>query len=133
MVRRRVILTVLCLVLLSNGCAVQKSQAPQIDPKTATALNLGENLKQLNADYRTFFKDVGDAQRRGQLSATQVDMLNNIGHGMKLALDNANKVFITYSQTYDQGAVAQIQGYLFDAAQIYATLITNRTQMLGGK
>lgn len=126
---------VVCLVLsvALMGCAVQSSKAPQIDPKTATALNIGENLKQLNADYVTFFRDAGDAQRRGQLSAAQVATLNGIGHKMKIALDSANQVFQTYSTSYDQGLVAQIQGYLFDAAQIYASLITSRTQMLGGK
>jgi hypothetical protein len=116
-----------------SGCAVQSSKAPQIDSKTATALNVGTNLAQLNKDYTTFFTDVGTAQRAGTLSASQVATLNGIGHQMKTALDAANKVFQTYSATYDQGAAAQIQGYLLDAAQFYAQLITNRTQMLSGK
>lgn len=133
MVHRRVVMVVLCLALLSNACAVQKLQAPQIDPKTATALNLGENLKQLNADYKTFFTDVGKAQRAGTLSGEQVAKLNAIGHPMKITLDSANRVFQTYSATYDQSLVSQIQGYLFDAAQIYTLLIMNRTQMLGGR
>ena len=136
MVRKRMVVAVLLpLVLLISACAVQKSQAPQIDPKTATALNIGENLKQLNKDYMTFFTDVGDAQRRGQLSASQVATLNSVGHKMKIGLDEANKVFVTYSSTYDQSLVSQIEGYLFDAAQIYASLVTTRTQMLtaGGK
>lgn len=123
------------LVLLNNSCAVQKTKAPQIDPKTANALNIGVNLQQLNKDYKTFFTDLGVAQNAGTFSASQVATLNVIGNQMRVVLDNANKVYQTYSTSYDQSLVSQIQGYLLDAAQIYASLITHRTQMLaqGGK
>lgn len=125
-----VVVPLLALTLVLQGCAVVRSQAPQLDAKTALALNIGENLNQLNKDYTTFFTDVGAAQRRGQLSEGQVQTLNTMGHDMKKALDTANQVFVTYSANYDQSLTSQIQSYLLTAAQIYASLITQRTQML---
>ena len=128
--RRRQVALLLLLLLALNGCAVQSAKAPQIAPNTATALNIGENLKQLNSDYKQFFTDLGKSKA---FTPGQIASLNQIGNKFRVVLDNANRVFQTYQTTYDQSLVSQIQGYLFDAAQIYASLVTTRTQMLAAQ
>jgi hypothetical protein len=119
----------ICAIVL-NGCAVERALAPQIAPQTATELNFAAQLDQAQRDYRTFFKDVGDAQRAGTLTTVQVNILNNVGHQLQTAINSANGLFKTYLQNKDAGLASQIAAFLLTATNLFAQLLTQRTTFL---
>lgn len=115
---------------LFSGCAVQRSKAPQISPQTAKVLNFATLVSEAQADYKSFFTDVGARAKAGQLSAGQVAALNAAGSQMRDALDAAGALAKTYAQTGDQSTAARISAYLQTAAQAFATLYQERAGML---
>lgn len=117
-------------LLLLTGCAVQHAKAPQIDAQTAVRLNLASQVDQANRDYKTFFTDVGLAERSGQLTAPDVAALNVSGNQLKGIIEKANALEKTYAQTYDAGLPAQIGALVIQATQIYTALYTQRAQLL---
>lgn len=119
----------ICAIVL-NGCAVERALAPQIAPQTATELNFAAQLDQAQRDYRTFFKDVGDAHRAGTLTTVQVNALNNVGHQLETAVNSANGLFKTYLQNEDTGLASQIAAFLLTATNLFAQLLTQRTTFL---
>jgi len=126
------VLVLLPLLLLSNGCAVQRSKAPQIDAKTTYALNLESQVTQYNKDYMQFFQDVGIAQRAGQLTAANVTALNTIGSRTKVALEEADRLTKAYATSYDAGTAATIGSLLAQISSDLTLLVTTRSSMLGG-
>lgn len=119
-------------LLLSNGCAVQRSKAPQIDAKTAYALNLESQVTQANKDYIGFFTDVGKANRTGQLTPGDVAFLNKTGAHVKTALEEADRLTKAYASSYDQGVAGQVGMLLAQVAADLVTLNTSIAQMKGG-
>jgi hypothetical protein len=118
------------LLLALTACAVQHSKAPQIDAATTARLNLASQVDQANRDYKTFFSDVGDAQRAGRLSAPNVATLNQGGTQLKAFIEKANALEKIYAKNYDAGIATQISALLLEAAQLYAGMYTQRAQML---
>jgi len=116
-----------------GGCAVQRSKAPQISAATAGKLNVAAQVDQANKDYQTFYKDVGDAQRAGQLTADQVATLNAIGSKEKKVLEDANDLLKTYAANGDQSVATQISSLVVEAASLYTQAYTARATMLAGK
>jgi hypothetical protein len=123
----------LILLFLLTGCAVQHSQAPQIDAKTTYAINLESQVTQVNKDYASFFTDVGNAQRAGQLSASDVARMNVIGSHLKGIIEEADRLTKTYGQNYDASVAAQIGSLLAQAALDLSNLSVLRAAATGGK
>lgn len=123
---------ILVLALLTSSCAVQRSKAPQIDAKTAYALNLETQVTQANKDYTTFFTDVGNARRNRQLTDGDVTALNGVGHHLKGLLEEADRLTRAYAQSYDAGVAATIGSLLAQVAADLATLQAQIAQMKGG-
>jgi len=123
-------LALLFPLLLLFGCAVQHAKAPQIDTQTTLRLNLATQVDQANRDYKTFFADVGRGQRAGQLTASDVAVLNVAGGQLKGIIEKANALEKTYAANYDAALPAQIVALVSQAAQIYTGMYTQREQML---
>lgn len=125
-----VLLTAICLV----GCAVRQTHAPQLTPAVVWELNTADQLKQLENNYKTFFRDVGDAQRQGILTKQQVAVLNEIGHRAKPAIEKANLSFKTWQRLGrdDNGKKAVVIA-LTAAQQILAELAAQRAVFGGGQ
>ena len=132
MAKRRMAIPFLVLILTLQGCAVQRSKAPQIDAKTAFALNLESQVTQANKDYTTFFTDVGNSQRAGLLTASDVAELNKIGHHLKSTIEEADRLTKVYATSYDQGAASTIGNLLSQIASDLVTLATTQAQMKAG-
>lgn len=132
LIQRLVVPVLLLCLLVSNGCAVQRSKAPQIDAKTAYALNLESQVTQADKDYIQFFTDVGNANRAGQLTPGDVASLNKVGSHLKIALDEANRLTKAYASSYDQGTAGQVGTLLAQVAADLVTLSTSLAQMKGG-
>lgn len=130
--RRLVVPVLLLCLLVSNGCAVQRSKAPQIDAKTAYALNLESQVTQANKDYIGFFTDVGNANRARQLTPGDVAFLNKTGARVKTALEEADRLTKAYASSYDQGVAGQVGTLLAQVAADLVTLNTSIAQMKGG-
>lgn len=126
-------LSIMLLALTLSGCAVQHSQAPQITAQTTLQLNLASQVQQANKDYATFFTDVGNAQRAGQMTAADVILLNVAGDKLKGLLEKANALERTYAQNSDATLPAQISALVVEAAQIYASMYGQRATMLARK
>lgn len=124
------VIVLVAVVLM--GCAVQSKKAPQIDPKTAYALNLEAQVTQANKDYQMLFTDIGNAQRTGTLTAAQVASLNNIGHHLQGLLGEADRLTKVYALNYDAGIASQIGGLLAQIASDLAS-ITSQTPTQGVK
>lgn len=86
----------LILLVFLTGCAVKN--APQILPETQWRLNTVSQLTDLQNNYQSFYKDLGDAQRAGRVSAAQVQTANAAGHKLKEAIEYANTVWKGYVQ-----------------------------------
>lgn len=125
----RVAASALVFVLLS-GCAIQKSRAPQIQPFTADALNVGTLVSEAQHDYITFFQTVGSLEKQGALSPAQVAALNGAGNNIRDLLDAAGGLTQTYASTQNQSVAQEITTYLTQAASIYAQIYAERASML---
>lgn len=120
------------LLILLTACAVRK--APQIDSETQWRLNTASQLQQLESDYRMMFKDVGDAQRQGILTADNVIALNAVGNRLKPAIEDANRLFKAYAASPATDKKAQVISAILVAEQILLELSTKKAQMIpGGK
>src|SRR5260221_7041663 len=117
---------VLPLVLWLAGCAVQRTKAPQIDAKTAYALNLESQVTQGNKDYTTLFTDIGNAHRAGQLTDADVVSLNVIGNHLRSVLTEADRLTKVYATNYDQAVASQIGGLLSQIAPGIAQITTQK-------
>jgi hypothetical protein len=120
-----------CLVflLLLTSCAVQRSKAPQIDSKTAYALNLETQVKQVNKDYVTFFTDLG----KSQVSPADIKKMNYVGGHLKYLIEEADRLTKTYAQNYDSAVASQIGLLLAQAANDFSNLYVMRSVATGGK
>jgi hypothetical protein len=126
-------LLVVVVLWASSGCAVQRAKAPQIDAKTTYALNLESQVDQANSDYNTIFKDVGNAQRNGQLTQADVNNLNTIGHHLQGILQEADRLSKVYAQNFDASIAAQIGGLLSQIASDFAQLNTQKATAMAKK
>jgi hypothetical protein len=124
----RVLFFALCLA----GCAVQRTQAPQINAQTAFALNLESQVTQANADYKTLFTDIGNAHRAGTLTDADVASLNVIGSHLQTLIQEANGLTKTYSANYDAGVASQIGGLLAQIAADIAQITAQNAQAKTG-
>jgi hypothetical protein len=129
---RRMVIPLLVLLLAFQGCAVQRSKAPQIDAKAAFALNLESQVTQANKDYTTFFTDVGNSQRAGLLTSDNVATLNIIGHKLKSTIEEADRLTKAYAASYDSGVAATIGSLLSQIAADLVVLATTQAQMKAG-
>ena len=118
----------LVLVLLSSSCAVM--HAPQINTETQWRLNTVAELNALQNNYLTFFTDVGVAHRAGTLSDNDVNTLNSIGRNFKVAIENANTVWLSYVAAPSGDKKTQVINLLLTAEQIFLNLTTQKTQMI---
>lgn len=121
----------LALCLLIAACNVVRN-SPTVTPGTARDLNVAFQLTQANKDYTTFFTDVGIAQRQGVLRTPQVVALNKVGNVVKEALDNANATFKTYQATKGESDRVKVLGFLKQATDKIAELLTERNRMMSG-
>jgi len=124
MVRRRVVVSLLALILVTAGCAVQRTQAPQLKSQTITELNIAAQLKQANADYIQFFTDLG--KQVPQPTAATLAEINGVGHGLKTTLDTANGLWQTYNTNHDASLPAQISALLVTASADMAVLLAKK-------
>lgn len=122
--KRMIVLAILLVTL--NGCAVQSSKAPQIEPKVAYALNLESEVTQLDKDYTTFFQDVGTAHKSGQISDKALADLNVVGNHLKTVLDEANRLTKVYATNYDSTLASQIGALISQATIDLSNLYTMR-------
>lgn len=131
-VLRVVGLTSIFFVLLVTlvGCAARGIKNPNLSSATLWELNTAHQLSVLERDYRTFFIDVGDAKRAGILSDQQVAALNDIGHRLKPAIEETNKVFKAWQVTRDEPTKRQVIELLLQAQRIWLELSIRRTNML---
>lgn len=118
---------------LVQGCAVQRTKAPQIDPKTAYALNLETQVKQANEDYLTFFTDAGTAVHQGRLTRDDVAKFNVVGAKLKVAIEEANRLTKVYATNYDTGTAQQVGLLLAQIAADFSDLLTAKTQAEAAK
>ncbi|MCI0422761.1 MAG: hypothetical protein L0312_26660 [Acidobacteria bacterium] len=130
--RHKQTIAALTLAIVLSGCAVRMSQAPQIPPAVAWELNTAAQLEQLERDYRTFFKDVGAAQRKGTLTQEQADMLFAVGHKMKPAIERANLAFKTWQAAKSEEGKLQVTQLVLAATQIFLELSTKKAEILTG-
>jgi hypothetical protein len=121
---------VLILALLTVGCAVSKKTCVNCTPETLWRLNIASEIKYQNDSYRQFFKDVGAAQRAGQLSADQVKSLNTVGYKWKTAIEDSNRTFKAYDVNPDASTKSKVINVVLVAEQILLELTTARTQMM---
>lgn len=129
--RRRILsVQLLMLCLLFTACAARSN--PNLTPGTRNDLNLAFQVKQANDDYTRFFTDVGEARRQGILVTPQVNALNRIGNVVKEALDNANATFKTYQGTKGESDRVKVLGFLKQATDKLAELLTERNRMISG-
>lgn len=113
-----------------NGCAVFHKQAPQLPPAVATELNLADQLRQLERDYRTFFSDVGDAQRSGQLTAAEVAKLNTVGDKLKPVIERGNKAFQEWqANRADDSKKAMVMAAIQEGTGLFLDLTSQRSKM----
>lgn len=125
------LLLTLALVLpVTNGCAVFHKQAPQLPPAVANELNLADQLRQLERDYRTFFSDVGDAQRSGQLTAAEVGKLNAMGDKLKPVIERGNKAFQEWqANRADDSKKALVMAAIQEGTGLFLDLTSQRSKM----
>lgn len=123
--RKRYLSVVMLALVLSVACAVKN--APQINQETQWRLNTASQLSQANKDYIQFFKDVGDAQRQGYLSQTQVDGLASVGHNLKTALEISNQEWSAYIS--GTGTKAAVIAAILKAEEIMLQLTSQRANM----
>lgn len=126
--RRLVSSLLIAIVALTVSCAVRRN--PNLTPATTWELNTAHQLQMLERDYRTFFKDVGDARRQGILTDAHVETLNNIGHRLKPAIERANQGFKTWQTVRDEPTKQQVVALLLEAQRIWLELATRRAQIL---
>lgn len=112
------------LALMLTGCAVRNNQ---ISSETQWRLNTAAQLSQANKDYTQFFTDVGNGQRAGYLSASNVKDLNNIGHNLKTALEVANQEWAAYIS--GTGTKAAVIAAILKAEEIMLQLTATRSKM----
>ena len=124
--------SVLFLALCLTGCAVQRTQAPQINAQTAFALNLENQVTQANTDYKTIFTDIGKAHRAGTLTDSDVASLNVVGAHLQGIIQEANRLTKTYSANYDAGVASQIGGLLAQIAADIAQITAQSAQAKTG-
>lgn len=117
------------LSVVLAGCAVQRSKAPQIDQKTAYALNLESQVTQINKDYTTFFSDLG----RSNVDAASIKRMNFVGTHLKGVIEEADRLTKTYAQNYDAAVASQIGLLLAQAAADLSNLYAERAAVTGGK
>lgn len=127
--RKPLAVSLLAVCFLISACAVQKSKAPQISPATADALNFATLVSESQADYVNFFQTVGQLEKAGALTPSQVAALNTAGLKMRDALDAAGNLAQTFAATDNQTIAAEIQGFLSTAAQVYAQIYAERAAM----
>jgi len=122
----------LLAVVLLAGCAVQRTKAPQIDAKTAFALNLETQVTQGNKDYTMLFADIGEAHRQGKLTDGDVSALNVIGMQLRSALTEADRLTKVYATNYDNRIAEQIGGLLAQVASDIAQITNQKAAALAG-
>lgn len=127
--RKQKLAAIFLVLALSVACAVKN--APQIDRETQWRLNTASQLNDLQNDYLTFFKDVGDARRQGLLNDGQVASLNEVGHRLKPAIEIANREWQAYIAAPDGSKKAQVINLILEAEKIMLELSTKRTQIGG--
>lgn len=128
--KRSTIAALVLTICLASACAVKN--APQINTETQWRLNTVSQLTDLQTNYTTFFKDVGDAARAGTLNAGQVAELNAIGYKFKRAIETANTEWLAYVNTPSGDHKTQVINAILAAEQILLQLTTTKAQMKGG-
>lgn len=119
------------MFLWMNGCALMRKQNPQLPPNVALELNLADQLRQLERDYRTFFKDVGDAERSGQLTAEQVGKLNAIGHKLQPTIEHGNSAFKQWqANRADDSLKAAVMAAIQEGTALMLELTSQQRTML---
>ena len=119
----------LLLTLLLSACAIKN--APQVDKETQWRLNTASQLADLQANYITFFTDLGNAQRANLVTTRDVDRLNEIGARLKPAIEVANREWQAYIAAPSDDKRTQVINLLLTAEQVMLELTTRRTN-LGG-
>jgi len=128
--KRKMQSVALALVLcLTTACAVRN--APQIEQQTQFELNTASQLNDLQRDYQTFFKDLGDAQRQGIVNTGQIAVLNEIGGRLKQSIEIANGEFKAFMSAPNSDKKSQVIAAALKAEQILLELTTKRSQMGG--
>lgn len=121
-------------VIILSACAVKKAQCVGCDPETLWRLNIGQELKSQQAEYTQFFKDLGDAQRAGTITAQQVTNINVIGHDWKTTLESSNAAYKAYVAAPNTDDKQKIINLITASEQIFIKLTQMRTTLMtGGK
>jgi len=111
-----------------SSCAVR--HAPQINKETQWKLNTVAQLNTLQKEYTTFFKDVGDAQKANTLSEADVTNLNQFGHPLRTAIQDANKAWVAYVAAPSDDKKQQIVNLILVAEELLLNLTTKRAELI---
>lgn len=129
MTRVKKLTLVLCALVVLTGCAIRNSN---ISTETQWQLNTVSQLTDLQANYITFFKDVGDAHRAGTLTDSDVKTLNAIGDRLKTSIEIANQSWKAYAAAPSGDKKTQIVNLILVAEQVLLELTTKKVQLTKG-
>lgn len=128
--RKRIQFALILGVLLATaGCAIRN---PNISTETQWQLNTVSQLTDLQSNYTTFFKDVGDAHRAGTLNDSDVRTLNDIGLRLKTAIEVANQGWKSYASAPSGDRKTMVINLILTAEQILLELTTKKAQLAKG-
>lgn len=124
---------VLSLIGISmiSGCALLRKHNPELPANVALELNLADQLRQLERDYKTFFTDVGDAERSGQLTTAQVQKLNEVGHKLQPVIEHGNAAFKSWqANRADDSLKAAVTAAIQEGTALMLQLTSQQRVML---
>jgi hypothetical protein len=118
-----------CLLALS-GCGLIHKNNPQLPAALANELTIADQLQQQERDYRTFFTDVGIANREGQLTDQNVSDLNAIGDRWQKVIERGNAGFKAFqADRNDSTKMAIVLAAIQEGTGLFLDLTTKKGQM----